>query len=53
MDDDDAILLIFWMILLNLQSFGFQVRQLLSEDPRNSEYADMEKELKEVIDTSL
>ncbi|AEC05597.1 nucleic acid binding/RNA binding protein [Arabidopsis thaliana] len=26
-----------------------QVRQLLSEDPRNSEYADMEKELKEVI----
>ncbi|CAN7044343.1 unnamed protein product [Brassica rapa subsp. trilocularis] len=25
------------------------VRQLLSEDPRNSEYADMEKELKEVI----
>ncbi|KAH0939665.1 hypothetical protein HID58_007126, partial [Brassica napus] len=24
-----------------------QVRQLLSEDPRNSEYADMEKELKE------
>ncbi|CAN6848443.1 unnamed protein product [Brassica oleracea var. botrytis] len=30
-----------------------QVRQLLSEDPRNSEYADMEKELKEVIDTSL
>ncbi|KAL0827517.1 PREDICTED: uncharacterized protein LOC106324311 [Brassica oleracea var. oleracea] len=28
-----------------------QVRQLLSEDPRNSEYADMEKELKEnVID---
>lgn len=25
-----------------------QVRQLLSEDPRNSEYADMEKELKEV-----
>ncbi|EFH53083.1 nucleic acid binding protein [Arabidopsis lyrata subsp. lyrata] len=26
-----------------------QVRQLLSEDPRNLEYADMEKELKEVI----
>ncbi|KAG2261614.1 hypothetical protein Bca4012_013674 [Brassica carinata] len=26
-----------------------QVRQLLSQDPRNSEYADMEKELKEVI----
>ncbi|XP_023638733.1 survival of motor neuron-related-splicing factor 30 [Capsella rubella] len=26
-----------------------QVRQLLSEDPRNAEYADMEKELKEVI----
>nr|VDC68701.1 unnamed protein product [Brassica rapa] len=25
-----------------------QVRQLLSQDPRNSEYADMEKELKEV-----
>ncbi|KAH0899430.1 LOW QUALITY PROTEIN: hypothetical protein HID58_048998 [Brassica napus] len=26
-----------------------QVRQLLSEDPRNSEYADMEKELKEIF----
>ncbi|KAG5411614.1 hypothetical protein IGI04_007933 [Brassica rapa subsp. trilocularis] len=27
------------------------VRQLLSEDPRNSEYADMEKELKELADS--
>lgn len=26
-----------------------QVRKLLDDDPRNSEYADMEKELAEVI----
>ncbi|CAA7043825.1 unnamed protein product [Microthlaspi erraticum] len=36
----------------NLSTYKEQletVRQLLSDDPRNSEYADMEKELKEVI----
>lgn len=31
----------------------FQVKKLLADDPGNSEYADMEKELEEVILLSL
>lgn len=48
-----SYLIFAYLIREFLHSFWgglWQVRQLLSQDPRNSEYADMEKELKEVID---
>jgi hypothetical protein len=33
--------------------YKFQVKKLLADDPGNSEYADMEKELEEVITHAL